>query len=69
MLSLGILPANQGSNHTPVINQLTHDIKLGYSKWSKDGKDIFALRNYGPYNQIYVINAVSGELKQVTNAP
>jgi hypothetical protein len=58
------------SNHAlPPVKQLAYDAKFVSSQWSHDGQNIYALRAYGPYKQIYQINAQIGKLKQITNAP
>ena len=65
MPSIGIIPSrNEGA-----IKQLTFGVKFKASKWSKDGKSIFALRNYGAYDQLYSLNVSTGDLKQMTDAP
>lgn len=70
MNSIGIVDGNPAVNvDTPSIKQLTFDLKLAGAKWSKDGRCIFAVRNYGAYHQIYSIDIQTGIVKQITNAP
>lgn len=67
MRSLGVI---NSENHADLpIKQLTFDLKLGHSKWSKESQTIYVLRNYGAYHQIYAINIKTGKIKQITNAP
>lgn len=51
------------------LHQLTHEIKLNHAKWSTDSENLFLVRNYGAYNQIYTLNSQSKKLKQITNIP
>ncbi len=69
MPSIGIVASEGNGDAVPLVKQLTFDSKFVKSKWSKDGRQLFALRNYGAYNQIYTSNSQSGELKQITNSP
>lgn len=70
MPGIGIVDVSQETNEAvPRIKQLTFDLKFHHAKWSKNGRYLFALRNYGAYNQIYRVDVKSGEMKQLTNAP
>lgn len=68
LLSLGVMDYDDEGVSLPPLKQLTFDMKLCLSHWSKDGKSLFALRNYGPYNQIYNINLESGVVAQIANS-
>lgn len=49
--------------------QLTHDAKFLSPQWSGDGRHVYARRSYGIYEQLYRVDAVTGELDQVTSMP
>lgn len=68
--SIGLISTgstNDGS--LPKIKKLTHELKLFSPRWSHDGKNIYVLRSYGAYKQIYKINTATGKTKQITHSP
>lgn len=68
-LNLGIVTSDETKNNGNIIYQITHEFKLASPKWAPDGQWIYAKRIMGAYPQIYAFNVISGEAKQITNAP
>lgn len=68
MPSLGLLKAESVSDG-PSIQQLTSDIKLTASEWSKNSQTVYVLRRYAAYNQIYAIETQTRKITQLTNTP
>lgn len=70
MTSIGIITAeNIPRKNIERISRLTHDIKLFFPKWSKDGSSIFALRDYGAYRQLYNIRLDDRLITCLTDSP
>lgn len=70
MPSLGLVSNDSTNSDTlPLMIRLTHEIKLYSPQWSPDSRRIYVLRDYGAYKQIYVVDAKTGELTQITRAP
>lgn len=57
------------ANLVPPITRLTHELKLFSPQWSRDGRKIYVLRDYGAYAQVYAIDVKTGEPTQITQAP
>jgi len=70
MTSIGIL-SDVDSHHNAELplTRLTHEIKLSSPQWSQDSQQIYALRDYGAYKQIFSIDAKTGEGTQITYGP
>lgn len=70
MPSLGLTANESTDNDTlPPITRLTHEIKLYTPRWSQDSERIYVLRDYGAYKQIFTVDATTGTLSQITDAP
>ncbi len=68
MTSIGLLSLISGkpsSNYT----QLTHEMQIRSVTWAPHGENLYALRIYGAYGQLYKINAHTGKGVQLTRAP
>ncbi|MEJ1964509.1 MAG: prolyl oligopeptidase family serine peptidase [Gammaproteobacteria bacterium] len=68
-ISLGLASGIASSEVSPAITRLTREMRLARASWSPDGKTLYAIRNYGPYNQLYAIDASTGVATQLTRDP
>lgn len=67
LTSIGILDQSETTRRYPT--QLTRDAKLLSARWSNDGRRLYALRVYGAYRQLYVVDPVTGSMRQLTADP
>ena len=56
----------ESNNESPEITRLTQDIKFPLPAWSPNGEQIYVIRSYGAYRQIYSIGINTGEKTQIT---
>lgn len=64
---LSTIPPGNGS--APAVTRLTHEVKLLRLVWSPDGATLYAMRIFGAYMQVYAVDASTGSLTQLTDAP
>lgn len=70
MLSIGLLSTEQTSgSQERVLNRLTNEMQLNLPSWSPEGQDIYVLRTYGAYSQLYRVNVNTGYPVQLTSEP
>ncbi|MDR3502414.1 MAG: prolyl oligopeptidase family serine peptidase [Legionella sp.] len=70
MLSIGLLSTEQTPNSQKrALNRLTNEMQLILASWSPDSQNLYALRTYGAYSQLYRIDANTGSSVQLTSEP
>ncbi len=68
MTSIGLLRVKT-DKQPPDLTQLTHELQFKSPTWSPDSHELYVLRIYGAYKQIYKINAKTGKPIQITQSP
>lgn len=65
--SIGLIKNDgESNNESPEITRLTEDIKFHLPAWSPNGDQIYVIRSYGAYRQIYSVGINTGEKNQIT---
>lgn len=70
MLSIGLLstePTARTQERT--LNRVTNEMQLNLASWSPDSQNIYALRTYGAYSQLYRIDTNTESSAQLTADP